>query len=328
MFNVTVVGATGLVGAEIVRILNERQFPLKSLTALASSRSVGETVEFGADDLPVKDLDKADFSGQDLAFFAVPAAVAAEYAPRALAAGCRVIDLSGAGLEKAELAVAGLNSAAFKPARLVATPESAALALAVALAGLKSVAEIVHASVTVMLPVSHDGQRGVNELDAQVRDLLGFQDPRVQLYPHQVAFSVLPQAGVFAADGLTAHENAVKAQCASLLELEPEALSVTSLVVPVFYGLTICLEVETAGPVSAELARKTLREVNAVKLADDPAHSVYPLPIYATGQDEIQIGRVRNLGPRRLGMFIAVDNLRRGSALNAVELAADMLIKR
>ncbi len=327
MFDVTVVGATGLVGAELIRILAERSFPLKRLKALASSRSVGESVEFGNLDLAVEALDGFDFQGSDLVIFATPPSVSAEYVPLALAAGSRVLDLSGhfASDAQALLALAGLSGAELKQARLVAAPVSPAVALSLALAPILKVAAINQVTATALLPVSHSGVRGVRELETQVRDLLSFQEPQVQLYAHQIAFNLLPQVGDFESDGRTSLEAATAVQTARLVGLEPASVAVSCCRTPVFYGLglSVDLEIDPAVPV-AEL-RDRLRGCDGLKLEDNLAHNSYPLPIYAAGQDEVCIGRLRSQRPGRLSLFIAMDNLRRGSALNAVELAEAML---
>ena len=327
MFDVMVVGATGLVGAEIIRILAERNFALKQLRAVASSRSLGQGVEFGDAELPVAALEGVSFAGIDLVIFAVPATVSAEYVPQSLAAGCRVIDLSAhfAQADEACLAVAGLSGPELESAPLVATPSSAAVALSLVIKTLQPLVGIRHVNAVALLPVSHSGLKGIHELETQVRDLLSFQDPLVQLYEHQIAFNLLPQVGAFLPDGRTAQEAAIQLECARLLGLDIERLSVSCCLVPVFYGLGLNVELETETAVELTVVRDQLRRCPQHKLEDDLAHSIYPLPIYAAGRDEVCIGRLRKSAPERLSLFIAVDNLRRGSALNAVELAEAML---
>ncbi len=333
LFNIAVVGATGLVGAEIVRVLDERQFPVGELHGYASERSAGGEVEAGAASVKVELLDRADFRGVDVAFFAAPEHVSAGWAGRAADAGAIVIDLSQlySASPDVPLVAAEVNPQAvgeYAARRLVASPTPAALQLAVTLRPLRDAAGLKRVVVSGYEPVSEAGRAGIDALSQQTLDLFSGRSPEIQLFRDRIAFSLLPQVGEFLAGGYTRAEQQIITQIPRLLEADGLAITATSVRVPLFYGLSQSVNVETVEPLTAEATREILRAAPGVLLQDDPATADYPTPTSAIGNDATCVGRIRADESVECGLnlWIVGDNLRMGSAINAVAIA-EILIR-
>ena len=328
LFNVVVVGVTGLVGSEIVKVLAERQFPVAQLRGYASERTAGGEVEAGDLSLSVDLLERADFEGVDIAFFAAPEQVTAEWAGRATAAGATVIDLSQlyANAIDVPLVVPEVNPGAvseYDARHIIASPTAAALQLAVVLSPLRDAAGLKRVVVTSYEPVSEAGRAGIDALSQQTIDLLAGRSPEVHLFRDRIAFSLLPQVGEFLERGYTRAEHQLMEQTARLLDHAGLAITATSLRVPLFYGISQSVNVETVEPLTAEAAREVLRSAPGVLLQDDPAQEEYPTPISAIGTDATCVGRIRDDPSIECGLnlWIVGDNVRKGSAINAVAIA-------
>jgi aspartate-semialdehyde dehydrogenase len=324
-----VVGATGAVGRTVLEVLADLDVPVTSLRALASPRSAGATVSFRDDDLRVEAPRAGAFTGCDVALFCAPAAVAREWAPRARAEGCLVVDASPAFRLELDvpLVVAEVNgdAAAGIGARgVVASPSASVIALALALAPLRDAAGLRRIVVSTYEAASGAGQGGVEELERQARELLNLREPDPPArFPHRLAFNVIPQVGELGEDGATDEEAGVVRETRRVLADAELAVAVTAVRVPVFFGHSAAVNVATRRPLGAEAARAALAKARGVKLVDDPAQRIYPMPILVGSEDAVLVGRVRGDASQENGLdlFLSVENTRRGAATNLVQLA-------
>lgn len=326
-----IVGATGAVGRELVRALEERDFPVQELLLFASEKGAGERLEFRGDELTVRALGPGAFAGAQLAFFATGPQVAREQAPLAVAAGALVIDLSGAFAldDDVPLVVPEVDAGelvhAFAPdaRRLVACPDAVAAQLALVLRPLRDAAGLERAIVSTYEAVSGAGQRGVEELESQSRALFNLGEIEPKVFPHRVAFNLLPAVGAAGADGATQGEATLVAQTRKLLAQPGLLLSATRVRVPVFFCHAAAVTVKLHRALAPEEARDLLRRAPGVKVVDDLAEGVYPMPVLAAGDDGALVGRVRAdaSDERSLSLFVVADNLRRGAAVNAAQIA-------
>ncbi|MBP3730367.1 MAG: aspartate-semialdehyde dehydrogenase [Mailhella sp.] len=329
--HVAVCGATGAAGREMLSILAERRFPCASITALASARSAGSMVPFGEGEVYVKELTKDSFKGVDLALFATGEKAAREFAPHAQAAGCVVVDTSSAWRmdERCPLVVPEVNPDALDAHNgIIACPGSAAIQMLVALKPLHDAAHIRRIVVTTMQAVSGSGQKGVGELERQVRRLFNMQQPEAEVYPHQIAFNCLPRIGEFMDGDCTAEEMNLAGETRRMLG-DGVKVSATCVRVPVFYGHSESINIETEKKLAAAEARVMLMDAPGVQVADNPRADLYPLAIDASGEDDVFVGRIREDESREnaLNLWVVADNVRKGMALNAVQ-AAEELLKR
>jgi len=325
-----VLGATGAVGRAIVQVLEEQDLEVASLRLLARKDSAGEEIDFRGDSLEVEEVTPAAFRGVDLALFAVPAAAAREWAPRARAEGCRAgVDASAAfrGEPGVPLVAAKVNPQALAGAGergLVAGPEAAALLLATALEPLRKAAGLARVAAATLHSASGSGEAAVRELEAEVADLMNGRapDPSIES-PHRVAFNAVAQVGSFGPGGRTDEEARTAGEVRRILGEPSLRLSVTSVRVPVFYGHTQLVWLRTGRRLGVEEAREALRRGPGLKLLDDPAERVYPMPMLAVNDDAVLVGRVREDESEENGLELLVcgDNLRAGAAANAVAVA-------
>jgi len=333
-----VAGATGAVGRELVGLLAARDFPAAELRLLASERSVGEPVQFGDRELPVERLETSALEDLDLLLLCAGAEVSRRWAPRAVAAGAVVVDTSAAFRLDPEvpLVVAELNPgalAALGPRHMVACPDGASLAAALALGPLSRAAGLRRVWAFACLSASQAGRAGAAELEQQTRDLFNFRPVRAERFPHQLAFNCLPRCGPFDADGSTALERGLVEETRRLLGLPRLPMGVTAVQVPVFSAHGLALHLELGRALPPDEARALLADAPGLRLVDDPAGEAYPHGLEAVGQDEVLVGRVRRDGGSEggLALWLAVDNARRGGALNAVQVAerlASVLLSR
>jgi aspartate-semialdehyde dehydrogenase len=286
-------------------------------------------VAFRGDDLRVEALRDGAFEGCDVAIFCAGADVAREWAPRAWAEGCAVVDDSPAfrGEPDVPLVVPEVNAdalAGFRARGVVASPSSNAIALALALAPLRAAAGLRRVVVATYESVSGAGQRAVEELERESRDLLSLREPDpAARFPHRIAFNVIPQVGTFVAGGATDEEEQLVRETRKVLG-EPELrIAATAVRVPVFFGHALAVNVEASGPLSADAAREALRKAPGVKLVDDPAERIYPMPMLVAHDDGVLAGRVRADPSVEHGvsLFLAIENTRKGAATNAVQVA-------
>jgi len=325
--SIALVGASGAAGAEILRVLEERRFPVKSLRLLAPEGSAGEFVEFCGEDLLVEKLSDDAFRGVDVAFFFAAAELSREFCPAAVAAGAVCIDGSGAwSLDPAvPLVVPEVNPdtlAGYRAKGIVACPHAATALLATALKPLHDYARIRRVVVSTYQAVSASGQEGIDELRVQTGELLNGRPAESKVYPHQIAFNCLPHIGAFLESGYSREEQSLADETRKILGDDTLQLTATAVRVPVFYGHSATANLETERPLGVEQARELLRDAPGCQLVDDPAGNHYPTPLSAAGQESTLVGRIRADASVACGLnlWLCADNLRPG-ATNAVQIA-------
>ena len=332
-YNVAVVGATGLVGGQILEILHERKFPVAEVRALASSRSAGETVSFGDDQLLVQELTENSFAGIDLALFSAGGAISEKFAPAAVKAGAVVVDNTAAFRYDADvpLVVPEVNPddvAGYTKRGIVANPNCSTIQMVVALKPLHDAATIKRVVVSTYQSVSGSGKDAMDELANQSINLFNQQKTVPQVYPHQIAFNCLPHIDVFQDNGYSKEEMKMIWETHKILD-PAIAVSPTTVRVPTFacHGESVNIEFEK--PLSPEKARELLAAFPGVIVRDDPFNNVYPLGIECVDHDEVFVGRIRADAtvPHGLNMWIVSDNLRKGAATNTVQIA-ELLVAR
>ena len=327
--NIAIVGATGAVGEVLLSILAESRFPVGDIVALASARSAGLTVSFGERELRVRDLSSFDFAGTDIAFFSAGAAASREYVPRAIAAGALVIDNTSAFRQQPDvpLVVAEVNPSEIPRgiARgLIANPNCSTMQMLVALAPIHRAAGIERINVATYQSVSGAGRSGVEELGRQTAALLNFQDPLPQRFAAQIAFNLIPQIDEFEDNGYTREEMKLVNETRKILGDPSIGVNATAVRVPVFHGHCEAVHVETREKLDLGSARALLQQAAGVVLVDERVPGGWPTPVtHAAGTDAVYVGRLREdiSHPRGLSLWVVSDNLRKGAALNAVQVA-------
>ena len=323
------VGATGAVGRTVLEVIDALDVPVKALRPFASTRSAGTTVAFRDDDLKVEALREGAFTGCDVAIFCAGPAVAKEWAARAWAEGCAVVDDSPAFRGEADVPlvvpeVNGGAAAGFRARGIVASPSSVSIALSLALAPLRAAAGLRRVVVSTYHSASGLGQGGVEELERQARDLLNLREPDpAARFPHRLAFNVIPQVGAFEEGGATEEEAQLVRETRKILGEPALPISVTAVRVPVFFGDSASVNVATAKPLGAAGARAALAKAAGVKVVDDPAQRVYPMPLLVGSEDAALVGRLRDDPSQEHGLdlFVSIENTRKGAATNAVQIA-------
>ena len=326
--NVAVVGATGAVGETMLKTLIERAFPISRLHVLASERSAGTKVEFGARQITVEDLATFDPTGVDIALFSAGGSVSKEYAPKFAAAGAVVIDNSSAFRydDDVPLVVSEVNpeAARDRPRGIIANPNCSTMQMLTALAPIHREAGIERINVATYQSVSGTGRRALEELGKQTARLLNFQDPQPEVYPVQIAFNVIPHGGDFLENGYTTEEMKLVWETRKILGDDSIQVNATVVRVPVFYGHSEAVHIETREKITAERARELLASAPGVEVVDERGPGGYPTPVtHASGRDPVFVGRIREdiSHPRGLALWVVADNIRKGAALNAVQLA-------
>ena len=327
-FTVAVVGATGAVGETMLAILAERQFPVGKLVALASERSAGGDVEFAGRKVDVQDLATFDPAGVDIALFSAGGSVSKEYAPKFAAAGAVVIDNSSAFRydDDVPLVVSEVNPEAAKdrPRGIIANPNCSTMQMLVALAPIHRKAGIERINVATYQSVSGAGRSALEELGRQTGALLNFQDADPQRFPVQIAFNLIPQIDDFLDNGFTKEEMKLVWETRKILGDDSIQVNPTAVRVPVFFGHSEAVAIETKKKVTPEAARALLERSPGVEVVDERRPGGYPTPVtHASGNDPVYVGRIREdlSHPRGLNLWIVSDNIRKGAALNAVQLA-------
>ncbi len=326
---VAVVGATGAVGREMLQTLERRNFPAATVKALASSRSAGTSLPFAGGELTVEELTPQSFADVDLALFSAGGGTSETFAPHAVRAGCVVVDNSSQWRmdERCPLVVPEVNPQALKKHKgIIANPNCSTIQMVVVLAPLHKVAGIKRVVVSTYQAVSGTGQKAIAELEGQVRQMFNMQEPEVKVYPHRIAFNCLPQIDVFLDNGYTKEEMKMVHETVKILEAQV-SVTATAVRVPVFYGHSEALNVEFEKPLSAKEARAVLVAAPGIQVVDNPDAKMYPMPIDAAGEDEVFVGRIREdfTRPNTLNMWVVADNIRKGAALNAVQIAERLL---
>ena len=327
---VAVAGATGAVGRQMTACLEERDFPYENLILLASERSEGTTIDYMGKPLTVKRLTPGSFEGINIAIFSAGAGPSREFAPEAAKRGCVVVDNSSAWRMDPEvpLVVPEVNPqdiAGYKTKGIIANPNCSTIQMMVALKPIQDAVGIERIVVSTYQAVSGSGQKAIRELEEQIRALLTFKTPENKVYPHRIAFNVLPHIDVFLDNGYTKEEMKMVDETRKIMGDDSIMVSATCARVPVFYGHSEAVTLTLRKPMSPGEARELLAKAPGVTLVDDPALNRYPMPIEAAGQDPTLVGRIREdisqPGGRGLVMWIVADNVRKGAATNAVQIA-------
>ena len=327
-FTVAVVGATGAVGNEMVATLEQRKFPVKSLKLLASERSIGKTMTYKGKEVPVDELKEDSFKGVEIGLFSAGGSISQKFAPIAWESGCVVVDNTSAWRMDPDipLVVPEVNAHAIKDYKnkgIIANPNCSTIQMVVALKPLHDAAKIKRIVVSTYQAVSGTGKKAIFELETQVSDLFNNREITKKVYPHQIAFNCLPHIDVFTENGYTKEEMKMVNETKKIMEDYSIRVTATTVRVPVFYGHSESVNVEFERPLSPEEARELLKKAPGVIVADDPSKNIYPLAIYAAGKDETFVGRIRKdeSVENGLNMWIVADNIRKGAALNAVQIA-------
>jgi len=323
-----VAGATGAVGQTMLKVLEERNFPTREIRFLASERSVGKELLFRGERIPVRKLDHDSFDGVEIALFSAGGDRSLTYAPSAARAGAVVIDNSSAWRMDPDvpLVVPEVNPhaiAGYRTKGIIANPNCSTIQMVVALKPLHDFAKVRRIVVSTYQAVSGTGQKAIAELDGQVRAWVAGSPIEKRVYPHQIAFNCLPQIDSFIDNGYTKEEMKMVNETRKIMEAPGIRVAATTVRVPVFYGHSESVNVEFERPITPEKARELLQKAPGVRVVDDPARHGYPLAIDAAGQDLTLVGRIRSdlSCENGLVMWIVADNIRKGAATNAVQIA-------
>jgi aspartate-semialdehyde dehydrogenase len=330
-YTVAIAGATGAVGREMMKVLEEREFPVRELVPLASERSEGQSIEFMGAELTVKRLKPDSFAGVDIALFSPGATVSREFAPHAARAGAVVIDNSSAFRMEPDcpLVVPEVNprdvELAVRPGgrRIIANPNCSTIQLVVVLKPLHEAAGLEKVVVSTYQSVSGAGQKGIDELEKQARALFNMAEVANEKFPHRIAFNLLPEIGKDSGNGYTEEEMKMVNESRKILGLPDLAVSATCVRVPVFFCHSEAAHLFFKRPLAPDVAREILRKAPGVKVVDELKDHVYPMPLLGAGNDDTLVGRIRAdlTAPNALALFIVSDNLRKGAATNAVQIA-------
>ncbi len=328
-FDVAVVGATGAVGEVMLEILAERKFPVGKVYALASSRSAGNKVKFWDRELVIEDLAEFDFAKTQIGLFSPGASVSAEYAPKAAAAGCVVVDNTSQFRYEPDipLVVPEVNPhavARYTNRGIIANPNCSTIQMVVALQPIHAAVGIERINVASYQAVSGTGKEAIEELATQTANLLNGKPIECQVYPKQIAFNVLPHIDIFMPNGYTKEEMKMVWETQKIMEDETIQVNPTTVRVPVFYGHSEAVHIETRKKITAQEARELLRRAPGVVVLDEREPGGYPTAVTeGAGTDPVYVGRIREdiSHPRGLNLWVVADNLRKGAALNSIQIA-------
>jgi len=332
-YNVAIVGATGAVGEQMREVIEEREFPVGELRLLASERSAGLFLEFRGRQQRVEILQEDSFKGVDIGLFSAGGSVSAQFAPLAVAAGAVVVDNTSHFRMEPDvpLVVPEVNAkeiAHYKNRGIIANPNCSTIQMVVALKPIHDAVRIKRVVVSTYQSVSGAGRKAMEELSQQVAALFNGHEIKKEKFPHQIAFNCIPHIDAFVEGGYTKEELKMINETRKILGEPSLPVTATTVRVPVFCSHSESVNVETVVKMSAAEAKKILREAPGVIVADEPEKNIYPLAIDATGKDAIYVGRIREdqSVSNGLNLWIVADNLRKGAALNAVQIA-EILIR-
>ncbi len=331
-YRVAVVGATGAVGRAMRSILAERDFPVKQLVALATAKSAGMSLDYRGSEVICQELTPDSFKDIDLALFSAGGGTSLKFAPIARDAGCVVVDNSSAWRMEPDvpLVVPEVNPDDVDWHKgIIANPNCSTIQMVVAMKPLHDEAKITRVVVSTYQAVSGTGAKAINELMQQTERLLAGEAPEINVYPYQIAFNCLPHIDVFLESGYTKEEQKMVDETKKIMGDDSIAVTATCVRVPVQNSHSEAVNLQFARPLSVERARELLAAAPGVRLVDDPANKLYPMPIVASGQDDTYVGRIRvdPTAENTLNMWVVSDNLRKGAALNAVQIA-ELLAER
>ncbi len=327
---VAVVGATGAVGNEMIATLESRNFPVERLRLFASEKSEGQKLEFEGSEMPVETMREDSFKGIDIAFFSAGSERSKIWAPLAAKSGCVVIDNSSQWRLDPEvpLVVPEVNPDDLKDHKgIIANPNCSTIQMVVVLKPIHDAAKIRRVVVTTFQSVSGTGKKAMDELLQQTADLLNFREAKPTVYPHQIAFNCLPHIDKFLENGYTKEEMKIVNETRKILGDKSMRLTATTVRVPVFRGHSESVNIETEKKLTADETRAILAAAPGIVVYDAPEKNLYPLAIYTAGKDETYVGRIREDESieKGLNMWIVADNLKKGAALNAVQIAEELI---
>ena len=333
-FNVAVVGATGAVGETMLSILQERNFPVENIYALASSRSAGSTIRFNGKTVVIEELEKFDFKGVDIGLFSPGASVSKIHAPRAVEAGCVVVDNTSEFryVDDIPLVVPEVNPHAiadYKNRGIIANPNCSTIQMLVALKPIHDAATIERINVCTYQAVSGTGKEAIEELAKQTAELLNGRPAVCEVYPKQIAFNAIPQIDDFQENGYTKEEMKMVWETRKIFEDDTIQVNPTAVRIPVFFGHSEAIHIETRKKLSAEDVKKLLGNMPGIELIDEHRDGGYPTAVSeAAGTDPVFVGRIREdiSHPRGINLWVVSDNVRKGAALNSVQIA-EILVK-
>ena len=328
--HVGVVGATGAVGIEMIKTLEKRNFPVGKLTLLASKRSLAKKLRFRGEEIAVEELTKSSFAGIDLALFSAGASLSKEFAPIAARAGCVVIDSSSAFRmdDEVPLVIPEINAADLKHHRgIIAKPNCTTAVTLMALYPLHQEFNVRRIFASSYQAVSGSGAKAIAELERQVQQIVSGQPVTKEVYPHQIAFNVVPQVDSFLPNGYTREEMKLESEGRKIMHHPTFRASVTCVRVPVYRAHSVAVSAEFERPVTVEAAREVLKHAPGLDVVDNPANQEYPLPLHAAGRDNCEVGRLRKDCALENGLcfWVVGDQLLKGAALNAVQIAEELL---
>jgi aspartate-semialdehyde dehydrogenase len=328
--HVAVVGATGAVGVEMIKTLEKRNFPLGKLTLLASARSTGKKLKFRGEDITVQELKKDSFTGIDIALFSAGSGISKEFAPVAAKAGCVVVDNSSAFRmdEAVPLVIPEINASDVKAHKgIIANPNCTTAVTLMALYPLHRAFSCKRIFASSYQAVSGTGAKAIEELKRQVEQVVNGQPVTKEVYPHQIAFNVLPHVDSFLPSGYTKEEMKMENEGRKIMHHPAFRASVTCVRVPVYRAHSVAVSAEFDKPVSVEAAREVLKKAPGLDLVDDPAKNAYPLPLYQTDKYNCAVGRLRKDCALDNGLcfWVSGDQLLKGAALNAVQIAEELI---
>ncbi len=328
--HVAVVGATGAVGIEMIKTLEKRHFPARQLTLLASARSVGKKLKYRGQDIAVKELAKDSFPGIDVALFSAGGSISREFAPVAAKAGCVVVDNSSAFRmdDAVPLVVPEINAADVAWHKgIIANPNCTTAITLMALYPLHQAFHVKRIFASSYQAVSGAGAKAIAELKRQVGQIVAGQPVTREVYPHQIAFNVLPQVDSFLPSGYTKEEMKMENEGRKIMHHPQFRASVTCVRVPVYRAHSIAVSAEFDKPVTVEAAREVLKKAPGLDVVDTPEKAEYPLPLYVAEKDHCQVGRIRKDCALDNGLcfWVSGDQLLKGAALNAVQIAEELL---
>ena len=329
-YNVAIVGATGLVGQEFIKILEQRNFPIAQIRMLASHRSAGKRLVFNGSDYEVQETTNHSFKNIDIALFSAGGETSKHFAKVAAKAGAIVVDNSSAWRmdKKVPLVVPEVNPDDIKKHKgIIANPNCSTIQMVAAIYPIHQVNPIKRIVVDTYQSVAGTGKAAIDELTNQSRQVLDGHETNPHVYPHQIAFNVLPEIDVFLDNGYTKEEWKMVEETRKIMHDHSIAISATCVRVPVFISHSESVHLELTEPMSVDEARRIMNHAPGVQVLDDPGVSLYPHAWSATGQDEVFVGRIRldNSHPCGLAMWVVSDNLRKGAALNAVQIAEHLV---
>jgi aspartate-semialdehyde dehydrogenase len=328
--HVAIVGATGAVGIEMIKTLEKRNFPVGKLTLLASARSVGKKLKFKGQDVTIQELTKDSFAGVDIVLFSAGGGISKEFAPIAIKAGCVVVDNSSAFRQDENVppVIPEINAADVKLHKgIIANPNCTTAVTLMALYPLHQAFGVKRVFASSYQAVSGTGAQAIEELKRQVGQVVAGQPVTKEVYPHQIAFNVLPQVDSFLPSGYTKEEMKMENEGRKIMHHPAFRASVTCVRVPVYRSHSVAVSAEFEKLVTVEAARAVLKKAPGLDLVDEPENKKYPMPLFTSGKDNCEVGRIRMdcAMDNGLAFWVSGDQLLKGAALNAVQIAEELL---